>query len=145
MNYENAPLAQCLEQIDLLAFKDEHGHPLRNSEAFIRLVELAERGAPYIATTFENNDQYRSAYSLNAAQPRDNYQPLAGPVVLGKFTGKRTDIEKFLASKRVGELCVNTEKDLRQVIHVTPEMAQKEWDRVLRIKALKEELASLEK
>ena len=138
MSYDTATIEKCLEQIDLLAFKDEHGHPLRNSEAFIRLVELAERSEPYIATTYASFEEYRQ---MSAGEKG----PDVGTVFLGKFMGRMSDIRQYLESKEVGYICLNRERDLKRVLIVTPEMSKKETERLARIKQLKAELASLEK
>jgi hypothetical protein len=143
MIYENASIEKCLEQIELLDFKDPRGHPIKNSAGFIRLVELARSAEPWIATTFQTFNEYQEAYQMEASK-KDCWN-LKGSVVLGRFVGDKSDIYAYLKSKAVGDICLNKETPPNNVIVVTKQMAEAETARLKRIEELKKELASLEK
>jgi len=143
MSYENASIERCLEQIELLDFKDPHGYPIKNAAGFIRLVELARCSEPWIATTFQTFNEYKEAHQIESSK-KDCWN-LKGSVVLGRYVGDKSDIYAYLKSRAVGDICLNKETAPSKVIVVTKQMAEAETARLKRIEELKKELAALEK
>ena len=142
MLYKNHTLEQCLYTLEHSEFKNRHGVALTDCPEYLRLVEFAKDANPFIATTCHSRNEYEQLYQGKDSSELDG---VSGPKVLGRFRGNPDDIRRYLQSQKVCIIFLNREEDAKDIIHVTPEIAQKETDRLRRIQELKNELSQLEK
>jgi len=135
---------QCLAQLDLLEFQDAQGHPLKNSVAFIELVELAKKGQSFTVSTFRTFDEYKECYSRCFSGQNPNTADYFGTIPIGKFSGDIADIRAYLESKKIGDLCIIPSETAEKITKVTREMAALEAERFSMVEELKAKLAELE-
>ena len=133
MSYENATYEECLEQIKFIGFKDEHGHDIENSAAFIRLCQLATQNI-FELRTFPTDAQYMSYTQTYIS---GNGPKL--PELIGYFTGHPMDIQDYHRDKEIGYFTCNA---LRPTA-ISHEMAAEKNAIRKRIKELEAELKEL--
>ena len=131
MDFKNASLAECLEQLELLDMKDSQGHPLKGSAAFQRLIVLADPDPVFEVRTHRTQAEYQN-YCMQGCKEKPS-------LLIGCFTGDPKHIKAYLADAVVGEIY------LEKMIfgRVTPAMAKSVTDRLTRIAELEAELATL--